>query len=384
MTVEVSPVGVNCNLRCTYCYQNAERDAGNLHRRYDLQKIKLAIESTGQPFTLFGGEILMMPMRDLESLLAWGFQRNGNNVLQTNGTLINDEHVDLFKRYRVHVGISIDGPGALNDLRSAGTLEKTRAATKRTEAAIDRLLNEGVSVALIVTLHGLNAAPDKLPALRDWFRHLDRRGARQARLHTLQVQGAAEDRRPLTIDERIEAFLSLSSLEKELTTLRFDVFQEIRALLTGQDERVSCVWNACDPYDTQAVYGISGDGAVRNCARLHQDGVDFLKAASRGSERYLALYHTPRAHGGCQGCRFFLMCKGYCPGTAIDGDWRNRSSDCQVIERLFQHVEAYLAEDGVTPLSRHPERERLERAFVEAWAKGTTLTISRALKELQP
>ena len=109
-----------------------------------------------------------------------------------------------------------------------------------------------------------------------------------------------------------------------LTRLRFDVFSDMRRLLRGQDESVTCVWAACDPYTTRAVRGIGGNGQRSNCGRTYKEGIEFAEAVTEGFERYLALYQTPQAVGGCQGCRFFLMCKGECPGTAIDHDWRNR------------------------------------------------------------
>src|SRR5262245_11811974 len=61
MGVEVRPLGVNCNIACQYCYQNPQRDAGNLAERYDLAEIKKAIEREGGPFVLFGGEPLLVP-----------------------------------------------------------------------------------------------------------------------------------------------------------------------------------------------------------------------------------------------------------------------------------------------------------------------------------
>jgi len=46
----------------------------------------------------------------------------------------------MFKQYKVMVGISIDGPDSLNDVRWAGSLEKTREQTAKIEATIKRLL----------------------------------------------------------------------------------------------------------------------------------------------------------------------------------------------------------------------------------------------------
>ena len=48
---------------------------------------------------------------DLEELWAWGLEKFGFNGVQTNGTLVNDNHIRLFKQYKVQVGLSIDSPG---------------------------------------------------------------------------------------------------------------------------------------------------------------------------------------------------------------------------------------------------------------------------------
>ena len=90
MSVELRPLGVACNIQCQYCYQNPVRDAGNVPRSYDLDKMKAAIEAEGGPFSLFGGEPLLVPIADLEELWSWGLERYGHNSLQTNGTLITD------------------------------------------------------------------------------------------------------------------------------------------------------------------------------------------------------------------------------------------------------------------------------------------------------
>jgi uncharacterized protein len=42
----------------------------------------------------------------------------------------------MFKLYRVPVGISIDGPGALHDARWVGSQEETQEAIVKTEAAV--------------------------------------------------------------------------------------------------------------------------------------------------------------------------------------------------------------------------------------------------------
>ena len=324
--------------------------------------MKAAITEEGGPFTLFGGEGLMVPLKDLEALWVWGFERYGQNAVQSNGTLITDAHIDLFRRYKVDVGISIDGPGALNDARWAGTLTRTREATARSLAAIERLCQEGMPPSLIVTLHRGNASAEQLPVMCDWFRQLDALGITSARLHILETESEEIRRRyALTTEENLAAFLTFARLEPELTRLRFDVFTDMRRLLRGQDDSVTCVWGSLRPVHHAGCPGHRGKRPALELRPHVQGGHRVRQSAAEGFERYLALYQTPQAVGGCQGCRFFLMCKGECPGTAIDHDWRNRTADCAVWMGLFDHLEAELSAAGETPALRRTRGARRSR-----------------------
>lgn len=371
MSVEVRPLGVRCNIACEYCYQNPQREAGNQGKRYDLDLMKKAIAAQGRPFALFGGEPLMVPEPDLEDLLSWGHRRYGRSTLQTNGTLINDNHIRMFRQYAVNVGISIDGPGELNDVRWHGSLKRTRESTARTEGAIERLCREGLPPSLIITLHRGNATQSKLPRLLEWLTHLVPLGVSSVRLHLLESETPqVRARYGLTASENINALLAFAALEKRISALRLDVFADMRNMLMGRDNKATCIWTGCDPYTTHAVQGIEAFGQRSNCGRTNKDGIDFVKSDQQGFERYLALYATPQDAGGCQSCRFFLMCKGQCPGTAIDGDWRNKSEHCDVWMAIYEHLEQELIDEGEEPLSRSPSRADIERAMLARWERG--------------
>lgn len=384
MSVELRPLGVNCNICCQYCYQNPQRDAGNLTKHYDIEKMKAAIEQEGGSFTLFGGEPLLLPEDDLEHLWAWGLEKFGSNGMQTNGTLINDNHIRMFKKYKVMVGISIDGPDSLNDVRWAGSLEKTREQTAKIEATIKRLLSEGIIPSLIVTLHRNNATFDKLPLMHDWFRGLDQMGIQSVRLHILEVESSeVQSKYALTQIENIEALLSFAELEKELKNMTLDVFRDMENMLLSTDDYTTCIWRGCDPYTTSAVRGVEGKGQRSNCGRTNKDGIDFVKADSAGYERYIALYHTPQEYGGCKDCRFFLMCKGQCPGTAINGDWRNKTEHCHVWMQLFEHLEQNLKQQGKTPISLDPNLRYLEENMISDWQAGINSSLNAKLNEMR-
>jgi uncharacterized protein len=383
--VTVMPVGVRCNLQCDYCYEDSQRDAGLVNRSYDLGAIKAAVErSSGGPFLLFGGEPLLMKKAALEELWAWGHARFGRNMIQTNGTLIDEDHIALFRRYNVRVGISIDGPGPLNDTRWQGTLARTRSATRRTEAAIARLCALGIPPGLIVVLHRLNAMGPSLEQLMEWFRELEVLGIRGVNIHLLEVENDRERQKyAMPEDETVEALLRLRLLQKELKKLRFQLFKDMEALLMGDDSQAKCVWTGCDPYTTKAVEGIGGHGEPISCGRAVKDGVAFLRAGESGYERYIALYHTPQSAGGCNGCRFFLMCRGQCPGGAADGDWRNKTEQCGTWMRVFEALETDLLSAGKKPMSLSPMRQKVEHVLLRSWEKGRRTPTAAIIRQIE-
>lgn len=386
MTVELRPLGVRCNLGCRYCYQDPQRDAEGRTPRgrgYSLAAMKAAAEREGGPVVLFGGEPLLLPLADIEDLLAWSFERHGSAGLQTNGVLIGDEHIRLFRRYNVSVGVSIDGPGPLNDLRRQGSLARTRQATQRTWDNIRRLAVEHRPPGIIATLHRLNGTGERLGQLTGWLHALDELGVSSVRVHLLEVDDEALRPMALTAAENAAALDAVAAAAASFAQLRVDVLHDVAELMTGEPAP-SCTWHGCDPYSTPAVRGVEGDGSPSNCGRTNKDGVNYLKAERVGFERYLTLARTPMADGGCQGCRFFLLCRGQCPGTATGGDWRNRSEHCAVWMSRFEAAERELLSRGRVPVSLDPRRAQAEQRLVSAWRHGTNPSAREVLEDERP
>jgi uncharacterized protein len=167
----------------------------------------------------------------------------------------------------------------------------------------------------------------------------------------------------LTNEENFEIFSAVYEAFK-YRDVAIAPFNDIKQLLTQTTPRVNCTWNACDAVNTAAVQGVAADGSLVNCGRTNKDGVNWLKADSSGKERYLALYHTPLADGGCKGCLYFFACKGQCPGTAIDGDWRNKTSHCQFWYSMIDHIWHDLV--LTTPVFREPVMRKMAADFIQS------------------
>lgn len=393
MTAEIRLLGNACNLGCTYCYQEPMRLAGNVSTPYDLEKVFEQIDKLGHEFSLFGGEALLVPKKDLEAIWKYGYEKFGKNGIQTNGTLIDDDHIELFKKYKVSVGISIDGPNELNGLRevrvgekgSKEKKDKTLEMTKIIMSNIEKLAKMNINLGIIITLHRLNTDGNGINRLMNFIRWLGDIGVKYGTIHTLEVDSTMPDQDKYVIPQKRNAdvFVKFAEFFEENKDLNWRPFCDIKPMLEGSKEKVTCYWNYCDPHNTQAVYGIEGDGALGNCGRTNKDGVMWYKSEGHAYQRYISFYHTPQNMGGCQGCRFWSICGGNCPGEAQNGDFRNKTIHCKTQKALLGFYEEQLEKEGIMPITKSPLLPVLEKILLTDMENRRVPSLDRALDMLK-
>ena len=163
-----------CNIDCSYCYVYQGRDtswrlqpkrmrrevAAALHDRLVEQAQR---QEAGFAIVLHGGEPLLLGFGELAALLR-GLRAHLTPdrhpiSIQTNGTLLSEELLDLFAETHTSVSVSIDGPPEANDLaRLDHRGESTHAATMH---GISRLASHSDSEFLFAgTLSVIQPAVD--------------------------------------------------------------------------------------------------------------------------------------------------------------------------------------------------------------------------------
>lgn len=131
ISVMIKPASSACNLSCEYCFyhsisaQRRESFKGMMSRQTAQNIIKKAFEfaaATDVFFTFQGGEPLLAGIEFFENFMEDAKQLNTENAkvtvcVQTNGTLINEQWCEFFKKQDILVGVSLDGDEELNSYR---------------------------------------------------------------------------------------------------------------------------------------------------------------------------------------------------------------------------------------------------------------------------
>jgi uncharacterized protein len=169
-TVVVQPTPF-CNINCSYCYL-PQRNVTTVMEQNTIAVLFKKLFASG--WTRGGltviwhaGEPLVVPISFYEhafetiaSMRPAALQLR--HSIQTNGMLITPEWCDLFKRWEVGIGVSIDGPKHLHD---AHRVTRTgRGTFDKTIAGIRMLKNEGVPFHVISVLsqEGMKAPQEML------------------------------------------------------------------------------------------------------------------------------------------------------------------------------------------------------------------------------
>ena len=161
-----------CNLQCQHCYLKASaRGEKILPIDLVLNTLEEAHALGIRSLQLSGGEPMLYPgIRKVLFAAAGKFERL---ILSTNATIIDKKIADDLRQTGALVVTSIDGPAKFHD-RFRGQ----KRAFQKTEKGINRLLDAGVPVKIVMTICAQN------------YEHIDwcAEWASQLQIETLQFQ----------------------------------------------------------------------------------------------------------------------------------------------------------------------------------------------------
>jgi uncharacterized protein len=121
----VVKIAQRCNLNCSYCYMYQHADQSWRQRPTFMSEetfghLLTRIEEycdrrPGREMNIsfHGGEPMLIGPRQFDRLVSMAVEKLKDRVslgMQTNGTLVDDEWIEVLKRHNLRVGVSLDGP----------------------------------------------------------------------------------------------------------------------------------------------------------------------------------------------------------------------------------------------------------------------------------
>lgn len=361
----VLKVHQRCNLACDYCYVYTMADQSWRDRptimeaatwraaaarmaehaaTHDLASMRLVLHG-GEPL-LAGADRLRALVADFRAALPVGLDVQ----LQTNGLLLTQEFLDLFREYGIRVGVSLDGNASDNDRR------RRHADGRGSFAAVERglrLLNGAGGDAFAGLLCTVDPTIDPLAcyeALLSYHPPTIDLLLPHANWSVPPARPAAGGPHPYA-DWLIAIFDRWYDAPRQETSIR--LFEDVMALILGGTSRSEQV--GLSPV---AVVVVESDGAI--------ELVDSLKSAYAGAcATGLTVFDHPLDaaldHPGvvarqigvaalsdtCRACALHSVCGGGHYAHRYHGrdGFRNPSVYCPDLIVLIRHVHGRMAAD---------------------------------------
>jgi uncharacterized protein len=201
-----------CNIDCQYCYLPNRNERDRMPFEIVEAAVRFVFDNAlaAPDFTVVwhSGEPLVLPVdwyRQAFEAVARGAPAGISvpHSVQTNGMLVNDAWCAFFREHSVRVGVSLDGPVRLHDLR-----RRTRSGQgthARVMQGIDALRRNGVPFHVICVVGA--AALDAADELMDFF---IAEGIRDVGFNIEEIEGAnrTSTLQQQDIDRRFRAFFA--------------------------------------------------------------------------------------------------------------------------------------------------------------------------------
>lgn len=351
--VLIHPVDFDCNMACGYCYNGSfGRSVLNSER---VISDKLLFKIFDEVYDWLVSDKLMVIWHGGEPLLAGKeFFRNAikiqteaargryviKNGIQTNGTLVDEEWVDLCAELGIVPSVSLDGPLHLHD--KVRTFSDGSSTYSRALSGYN-LFRERMRTGLLLVVSRSNVR--EAEAIWRWI--LDQRIDSLDFLPCFEPEGYRAGRTFHTITEAEIAKFSI-----KLFDLWFDHADpaiKIRTFKDGIKGQLGGRVNVCSWKGGCLTHvSLDPDGNVFPCGRYHcypetsfgsLNNLSFSGIMDGAKTRSI---HAQIAEGQkeCAECCWYPICHSGCPFLkyAVNGHWGGSSIHCQSRKVLFSYI----------------------------------------------
>jgi uncharacterized protein len=331
-----------CNLRCDYCYLDHSPEAMTREQGYQ------AVRTTFETASTYGYERVKLKFAGGEASLAFPIvlalhdcavdqaKIRGlrlDSILLTNGTLLSDDKILFLKEKGIHVAISLDGLGDLNDTQRKYV--DGRGCYDRIDQTIDRLLKQELYPTIMITVTSRNLAG--LPAFVEELlkRHLPFSfNFYRINSNSLGANNGAD----LTPDstELIRVMNSVLQVIAD-NPPPYPLVNSLsdRAWFSSPHTQPCAVGSSFLVFSPRGIHKCPMDLEYTVCSSTDADPLGKIRSDKQGLVNLSVLEKT-----ACRDCQWRYWCAGGCPVAAYHTyqSYAAGSPYCQVYQSIFPAI----------------------------------------------
>jgi uncharacterized protein len=369
----IKPASAVCNLDCEYCFY-LDRDADPYKelpaRRMTFDTLERLVDTylfysyPNSVFAFQGGEPTLAGLPFFQKLVEFQqrYGRNGQNVsnaLQTNGVLLDENWARLFHDYHWLIGLSLDGPEAVNDLYR---FNKGRQGTYRQVLRGLEVLQKGrVDFNILCVVSQSNVHQPK--EIYKFFKSLGVDNIQYIPLAEFHPDGSPM---PFTISAAEYGRFLCETFDlwwPDRRSIRIRFFDNLAEALAGQRPGSCTMHETCDSYVVVEYNGdvYPCDFFVEKGWKLGNIELDSWTEIARRQRRFNFAGKKTLAHPECQICEYQAICHGGCPKTRHGPHKRFEDLDyfCAAYKMIFSRAVGPLRREVSKILGREaPELSR--------------------------
>ena len=360
----------SCQASCKYCFGP---HAGAVMDQATAEETVSFIHSIAQELCMteisvifHGGEPLLAPVEIWETLLE-GLSRSPGGVpvslsVQSNLWRLDETFIALFKKYRVSVGTSLDGPRSVCDLnRGEGYFDRTMSSVQKAEQC-------GIQVGAIATL-----TKQTVPQAREILTFFRDRGLNPVLHAAVKAMNRESDPYSLSANEYADAVIGLYpwyvSNRKYFSVPTLDNY--CKAVVLGDP-------HVCTMCDCLGMFlAISPTGDITGCQRMagmpaFRYGNVFDRpsmAQLTESDAWKKLENRQRqVSDRCGECAWLDICRGGCYYNALSAGDEVVDPLCGAYKRIYAFLQERVSleagsKHNIAAMKRRPP-EKDENPFL--------------------
>lgn len=351
-----------CNLDCIYCYDKLNRVNYDAENEKFEKKINEIVSNIGKVLPnknissliiFHGGEPLLIKPKTYEELIQKLLRENPNLkfTIQTNGIGITEEFIELFEKYRINVGISLDG---CNETQNCNRIYKNGDNSfDMVMNKINMLNRSKVNFGIIMTI-----SKECIGQEKELYEFI----AKNNLYCNIRPAFGEEGKSYVMTDEEYYNFFKnmfeLWILDKEpkisLKQIK-ELYIEFASNLDSSNLMKGCA-TKCNCFEDYLSLDV--DGNVYSCNRTYQKPEFYYGNLNKMeySEIYEKMKRANEEHkkyienSECKNCEIYEECKGGCPANAFMRTGKINSTEkyfCSARIMIKEYVKKRMEELGI-------------------------------------